>query len=114
MMELFGDHRAIMLLFVAGFLSNEVWRAIGLMIGHRIDESAEILIWVRATAAAILAGVIAQLLIFPPGALATVPLFVRIGAAVFGFIVYRTLRKSVIAGVITGEIVLIAGKWWFG
>jgi hypothetical protein len=66
MMALFGDHRAIMLLFFAGFFSNEVWRALGLVIGGKIDERAEILIWVRAVAAAILAGVIAQLLISPP------------------------------------------------
>jgi branched-subunit amino acid transport protein len=113
-MSLLGDQRAIMLLLLAGFLSNEIWRALGLVIGSKIDESAEILVWVRAVAAAILAGVIAQLLIFPPGALATVPLSVRIAAAVVGFAVYRSARKSVVAGVIVGEIIIIAGKWWIG
>lgn len=114
MMELFGDHRAIMLLLFAGFLSNEVWRVIGVVIGGNVDEGAEILIWVRAVAAAILAGVIAQLLISPPGVLAEVPGFVRYAAAAIGFVIYRVARKSVLAGVITGEAILIAGKWWFG
>lgn len=114
MSELFGNPQAIALLLVAGFLSNEVWRMLGLLIGGGIDESSELLVWVRAVAAAILAGVIAQILIFPPGALATVPGMVRYGAIVIGFVVYIATRKSVFAGVIAGEIVVIAGKWWLG
>jgi len=114
MTELFGDGRAIALLLVAGFLSNEIWRAVGVVIGGKIDENAEILIWVRAVAAAILAGVIAQILISPPGVLATVPGVVRYGAAAFGFAVFLLARRSVLAGVVAGEIVIIAGKWWLG
>lgn len=114
MSELFGSPQAIALLLVAGFLSNEVWRLLGLLIGGGIDESSEFLVWVRAVAAAILAGVIAQILIAPPGALATVPGIVRYSAIVAGFAVYVAMRKSVFAGVIAGEIVVIAGEWWLG
>lgn len=109
-----GDMHAIALLLFAGFLSNEVWRMLGLVIGGGIDESSEFLIWVRAVAAAILAGVIAQILVSPPGALATVPDVVRYGGAAVGFGVYLITRKSVFAGVIAGEIVVLAGKWWLG
>ncbi|HEX7791008.1 MAG TPA: AzlD domain-containing protein [Afipia sp.] len=114
MTELLGDGRAIALLLFAGFFSNEIWRAVGVVIGGNIDENAEVLIWVRAVAAAILAGVIAQILMSPPGALATVPGAVRYGAAVFGFAVFLLARRSVLAGVVAGEIVIIAGKWWLG
>lgn len=110
----FGDGHAISLLLFAGFLSNEVWRVLGLVIGGGIDEGSEFLVWVRAVATAILAGVIAQILISPPGALATVPDVVRYGAAVAGFAVYLAARKSVFAGVVAGEIVVIGGKWWMG
>jgi hypothetical protein len=109
-----GDGQAIALLLFAGFLSNEVWRMLGLVIGGGIDEGSEFLIWVRAVAAAILAGVIAQILISPPGALATVPDVVRYGAVAIGFAVYLAARKSVFAGVVAGEIVVLAGKWWMG
>jgi hypothetical protein len=102
------------LLLFAGFLSNEVWRVIGLVIGGGIDEGSEFLVWVRAVAAAILAGVIAQILISPPGALATVPDVVRYGAVAVGFAVYLAARKSVFVGVAAGEIVVLAGKWWMG
>jgi hypothetical protein len=114
MTGLFGDSQAIALLLFAGFLSNEVWRVIGLVIGGGIDEGSEFLVWVRAVAAAILAGVIAQILISPPGALATVPDVVRYGAVAVGFAVYLAARKSVFVGVAAGEIVVLAGKWWMG
>ncbi|EKS38383.1 AzlD domain-containing protein [Afipia broomeae] len=114
MSGLFGDGQAIALLLFAGFLSNEVWRVLGLVIGGGIDESSEFLVWVRAVAAAILAGVIAQILISPPGALATVPDMVRYGAVAVGFAVFIVARRSVFAGVIAGELVVLAGKWWMG
>ncbi|WP_424631003.1 AzlD domain-containing protein [Bradyrhizobium sp. SYSU BS000235] len=114
MSELFGSPQAIVLLLVAGFLSNDIWRFLGLLIGGGIDEKSELLVWVRAVAAAILAGVIAQIMITPPGALASVPGSVRFGAMVVGFAAYLVARKSVFAGVVAGEIVVLAGKWWLG
>lgn len=114
MTGLFGDGHAIALLLFAGFLSNEVWRVLGLVVGGGIDEGSEFLVWVRAVAVAILAGVIAQILVSPPGALATVPDVVRYGAVVVGFAAYMATRKSVFAGVVAGEIVVLAGKWWMG
>jgi hypothetical protein len=114
MSDLFGDGHAIALLLLAGFLSNEIWRVVGLWIGGGIKEDSEILIWVRAVAAAILAGVIAQILIAPPGALASVAPVVRFGAIAFGFVVYLAFRKSVFAGVVAGEAMVLAGKWWMG
>ena len=114
MTELLGDSQAIALLLFAGFLSNEVWRVLGLVIGGGLDETSEFLVWVRAVATAILAGVIAQILISPPGALAAVPGVVRYGAVAIGFTAYMAARKSVFAGVVAGEIVVIGGKWWLG
>ncbi|MCX7308050.1 MAG: AzlD domain-containing protein [Afipia sp.] len=113
-MTIFGDLQTIMLLLLAGFLPNEIWRFIGFVVGGKVREDSELLVWVRAVSSAILAGVIAQILIAPPGALATVPATVRFGAAFVGFIVYLMTRKSVFAGVIAGEIVVLAGKWWLG
>lgn len=109
-----GDWQALLILVIAGFLPNEVWRMLGLWIGGGIDDNSELLIWVRALATAILAGVIAQILIVPPGALASVPATLRIGAVGAGFLAYLSIRKSVLAGVVTGEIVLLGGKWWLG
>ena len=65
--------------------------------------------WVRAVATAILAGVIAQILVQPPGALASVPDWLRYGAVAAGFAVFLLTRRSIFAGVVCGEIVM-AGR----
>jgi branched-subunit amino acid transport protein len=109
-----GDPQALLVLVVAGFLPNEVWRMLGLWLGGGVDEGSELLIWVRAVATAILAGVIAQILVQPPGALASVPDWLRLGAVAAGFAVFMLTRRSIFAGVVCGEVALLAGKWWLG
>jgi len=86
----------------------------GLWFGAGVDEGSEVLVWVRAVATAILAGVIAQILVQPPGALAAVPDWLRYGAVAAGFVAFMLTRRSIFAGVVFGEIVLVAGKWWLG
>jgi Branched-chain amino acid transport protein (AzlD) len=109
-----GDGHALLILVIAGFLPNEVWRLAGLWFASGIDEGSEVLVWVRAVATAILAGVIAQILVQPPGALASVPDWLRYGAVAAGFAAFMLGRRSTFAGVVCGEIVLLAGKWWLG
>ena len=92
-----------------GFLPNEVWRWFGIVMARGLDERSEIVVWVRAVATAILAGVIAKLTLFPPGALADVPLTARLAAVAIGFAAFMALRRSVLAGVVVGEAVLVAG-----
>src|SRR5260370_1077085 len=75
---------------------------------------SELLVWVRAVATAILAGVIAQILVSPPGALASVPGWLRYTAVAAGFSGFIVTRRSTLAGVVCGELVMLAGKWWLG
>ena len=114
MSDFLGDWHALLVLIVAGFLPNEVWRMLGLMLGGGVDEGSELLVWVRAVATAILAGVIAQILVFPPGALASVPGFLRYGAVAGGFAGFIATRRSIFAGVVCGEVIMLTGKWWLG
>ena len=109
-----GDPQALLVLVIAGFLPNEVWRMLGLWLGGGVDEGSELLIWVRAVATAILAGVIAQILVQPPGALASVPEWLRYGAVAAGFAAFMLTRRSIFAGVVSGEVAMVAGKWWLG
>ena len=69
---------------------------------------------ILCAATGILAGVIAQILVFPPGALASVPGALRYGAVAAGFAVFVMARRSIFAGVACGEVVMLAGKWWLG
>src|SRR6185295_5992727 len=65
-----GEWGAYLALVLAGFLPNEAWRWLGVAFARGLDEDSEILVWVRAVATAILAGVIAKLTLFAPGVLA--------------------------------------------
>jgi branched-subunit amino acid transport protein len=109
-----GDWHALVVLLFAGVIPNQIWRMLGLWFGSGIDEGSELLVWVRAVATAILAGVIAQIVVQPPGALASVPAVLRYGAVAVGFAAFLLSRRSIFAGVVCGEAVMLAGKWWLG
>jgi hypothetical protein len=96
-----------LVLVLVGFLPSDVWRLLGVIIGRGLDEESELLVWVRAVATAVLAGVIAKILFFPPGSLAAMPLWVRLTAIVVGFAAFLLVRRSVFAGIATGEAVLL-------
>jgi hypothetical protein len=112
--DFIGDWHALLVLMLAGFLPNESWRMLGLWLGGGIDEESELLVWVRAVATAILAGVIAQILVLPPGALASIPSPLRYGAVAVGLVVFMLARRSIVAGVVSGEIVMLVGKLLLG
>jgi hypothetical protein len=114
MNALTADLWPYLLLVLVGFLPNEIWRVLGLVAARGLDEDSEIVVWVRAVATAVLAAVIAKLTIFSPGVLASVPLAVRLLAVASGLAGYFLIRRSVFAGVIMGETVLIAGALLFG
>ncbi len=109
-----GDGHALLVLLIAGFLPNEIWRVLGRWLGGGVNEGSELLVWVRAVATAILAGVIAQILVQPPGALASVPDWLRYTAVAAGLAAFLMTRRSTLAGVVCGEFVMLAGKWWLG
>jgi Branched-chain amino acid transport protein (AzlD) len=110
-MSALADFWPYLVLILAGFLPNEVWRWLGLVFASGLDENSQIVVWVRAVATAVLAGVIAKLILFSSGALATVPVTVRVAAAVCGLAAFLLSKRSVFAGVVTGEAALIAGAF---
>jgi hypothetical protein len=103
----------ILLLILAGFLPNDLWRLLGVVAARGLDEGSDLVIWVRAVAVAILGGVIANLVVAPPGTLANLALPVRLGAIAVGFLAFMLARRSVFAGVLAGELALVAGGYWF-
>ena len=98
-----------LVLILCGFLPNDLWRMLGVIVGHGVAENSELLIWVRAVAIALLAGVIAKIVVVPPSALATIPLAIRVTAIGCGFGAYLAARQSVFVGVLAGEAVLVIG-----
>ncbi|HVY58193.1 MAG TPA: AzlD domain-containing protein [Xanthobacteraceae bacterium] len=108
------DLNPYLVLVLVGFLPTEIWRWLGMMVARGLDENSEILVWVRGVATAVLAGVISQLTFTPPGALAEVPLAVRVGAVAAGFLAFLLARRSVFVGVLVGEVALVAGAYLVG
>ena len=102
-----------LVLVLVGYLPNEVWRALGLVLARGLDEDSEVVVWSRAVATAILAGVIAKLILFSTGALDTIPLWVRVAAAVCGFLAFLVGKRSVFVGVVAGELALLMGGFLF-
>jgi len=103
----------VMALILVGFLPNEVWRFLGLVLVHGIDEKSPIINWVRAVATAMLAGILAQLVLATSGGLATIPIAVRVGALGIGFAAFLIARQSVFVGVLVGETAVILGAYAF-
>ena len=101
-------------LILVGFLPNEFWRVLGLVLVRGLDEDSQIIVWVRAVATAMLAGVLAQLILASSGSLAAIPVAVRVGAAGVGFLAFLLMRRSIFAGVLAGEATLVAGAMLFG
>lgn len=96
-------------IFLAGSVATDMWRFLGVYLAGHVDENAEILVFVRTLATALVAAVIAKLILYPEGALAMTPVWLRIGAAASGFAAYLGTGKKVYAGVLSAEAVLIAG-----
>lgn len=97
------------MIVVAGWLATDIWRWLGVLAAGRMREDSELLVFVRAIATALVAGVISKLILFPSGALEATPMGLRIAAAATGFVAFLILRQQVILGVIAAEFVLIGG-----
>jgi len=113
MIATMADIGPVLALILVGFLPNEVWRLLGLVLVRGLDEKSQAIIWVRAVATAMLAGVLAQLVLASSGALATIPVSVRIAAAGLGFVAFLIARRSVFVGVVTGEAAVMMGAYAF-
>ena len=97
-------------ILLAGWVATDFWRFLGVYIGGRIAEDSSAMVLVRTIATALVAAVIANLIVFPGGALADLPLLLRIGAAVAGFAAFLAARQSMLVGIVVAEAVLIAGS----
>lgn len=101
------------LLFFA-VLPTEIWRWLAVGFARGLAADSPLLEWVRAVATALLAGIVAKLIVSPPGALAHAPLFVRVAALAAAVAVMAINRRRLMLAVLVGEVVLIGGVWLFG
>ena len=98
----------LLFILLAGALPTQIWRWMGVLLSGRIREESEALVWVRAVATALVAGVIAQLVFEPNGALAETELWVRVTAMVVGFGAFLLVGRQILLGVVAGTATLLA------
>jgi hypothetical protein len=96
---------------IAGFLATDSWRWAGVLIGTSLKQDSELLIWVRAVAPALVAGVIAKLVLVPQGSLAEVPLAVRLAAIAAAMAVFLLTGRRIIYGILVAEAILIGSMF---
>ena len=110
-----SDYTEMLLyLLVAGYMANNVWRWAGVFASRGLDENSEILRWVRAVSTALVAGLVAKIVLFPSGDLASIAMELRLSAFAFAIVVFFAARQSVVFGIIGGEIALLGLYWLFG
>ena len=104
---------AWLILVCVGVLPSEIWRVLAVVLARRLDEGSEWLVWVRAVATCLLAGVVARLLLSPSGALAAIPLTGRLGAVALGVAGYAATR-SILVAIGLGEGAIMLAGWCGG
>ena len=100
-------------ILVAGWLANDLWRFLGVAFSGRLTETSPVFAYVKAVATALVAGVIAQLILYPTGELAETGLMLRLGAVAIGFLAFQAARRHIFVGVAAGEAAFVLG-WWLG
>ena len=99
-------------LLLCAVLPTEIWRWCGVIFARRLDEGSPALELVRLIAVALMAGVVAKLVITPSGALASLPLWLRLGALGAALVMLAVDRNKVLLAVMAGQLVLIGGGFW--
>jgi hypothetical protein len=105
---------AALFVLLVSLVAHEPWRWAGLYLGRSIDVSSQLFQWVRCVATALVSGLIMRLILFPAGALAGVPLALRLAAFAIGIAVFFVARRNLAVGVAAGSLVLVAGQWLLG
>ena len=100
---------SLVFILVAGWLPNDLWRVLGVVLAGRLSDESAVFGWIKAVATALVAGVIGQLVLVPAGALANTPLWLRLAAVATGFAAYQLRGHAILAGVLAGELVFILG-----
>ena len=97
---------SVALLIVGSALATYIWRALGVALGDKISPDSGLFEWLSCVAYALLAGLMARIIIFPAGVLEDTPLYARLIAMTFGFVVFFWLRKNILAATLVSTVTL--------
>ncbi len=105
---------SFLFLVAVAVLVHEPLRWAGYAVGRRLNPDDEIFKWVKAVSTSLVAALAARLLLFPSGALAGIPLWLRVGAFALGLVVFFRTQLTAWKGVCAGAALIAAGKLIIG
>jgi len=98
---------SIWLTLLVAALATYFWRALGVLVGGRIDPNGPAFEWVGCVAYALLAGLTARMILLPIGPLQATDLGCRLLSVVVAVAALRLARGEIAAGVAAGVVTLI-------
>jgi branched-subunit amino acid transport protein len=109
-----GSAATFLYILIAGVAATGIWRLLGLFLSNGVSEHSPVLEWVKAVSTALVSGLVARTLLFPPGALASISLPIRLGAFALGVAVYFLARRHLGLGILSGACALILAQYALG
>jgi branched-subunit amino acid transport protein len=97
----------LLLALIFAFLVSDIWRVASVFLSRGFREDDEVVVFAKMVATAVLAGVVARILFFPPAELALIPLWVRLAAMAIGIAAFVLTKKSILLAILAGQVVLI-------
>ncbi|MGJ3261321.1 MAG: AzlD domain-containing protein [Rhodospirillales bacterium] len=88
-------------LLVTAIAVTYLWRGMGTMIAARIDPESPGLQWVACVAYGLLSALISRILFLPVGVLEETELVDRLGATVFGFVMFFAFKRHIGIGTLS-------------
>lgn len=98
-------------LILFAVLPTEIWRWLAVGFARGLSNDTPLLEWVRAVATALLAGIVAKLIVSPPGVLAVAPAWLRVAALAAAAAVMLFDKRRMMLAMLAGETILIGGVW---
>ena len=93
---------------LAATLGTYICRAVGVAMSGRIDQESEIFRWLSAVTYAMVAALVVRMIIMPMGALATVPLWVRLAVSALSLgVMVSSPKRRLVPALLTGTLLLV-------
>ena len=98
-------------LLVLATAATYLWRGLGTAIAAKIDPESDLFQWVACVAYALLAGLISRIIVFPVGILEGTHTIDRVGATLFGFLLFFVTKRNIAVGTLSAAAALMLVVW---
>jgi hypothetical protein len=101
----------LIMLVLAGTFANDFWRLAGVLLSRNLKPESMVIIWAKDVSTALLAGLVARFLFYPPELLANVPLAVRLAGFAGAILAFLLSGGRLALSLGLGLGVFLAAQW---